>query len=281
LAELEGYIEKIMRRVDRRDLASLMAQYFKGDRQEMNRRIEDQMGALRSNPSVDSRHSVSSSRAPTVIDLLRQRMTSGMPPSPPEVGAWFSRNRRYLLAGSAGALVVLAAIVTRVRGRTNGPPVAAPAIAVVTPQVADAKPAAPAAPADERPKLVQIDTIRLSIKVEPPSATLQLDGRKLAGNPFQADLQREPRGSHLLRATAPGYYPMERTINLARDVNVIVNLRPMPAVPAPAPRAQRRADNDSPPAPRAEPRDFEPGADLRQEAPRSGRRIDEKDPYAR
>jgi len=69
--------------------------------------------------------------------------------------------------------------------------------------------------------------------------------------------------------------------NLARDVNVIVNLRPMPAAPTPAPRAQRRADNDSPPAPRVEPRDIEPGADLRQEAPRSGRRIDEKDPYAR
>jgi hypothetical protein len=61
-----------------------------------------------------------------------------------------------------------------------------------------------------------------------------------------------------------------------------VSLRPAPAAPAaPPPRAPKRPDDNAPPAPRAEPKDIEPGADLRQEAPRSGRRIDENDPYAR
>jgi serine/threonine-protein kinase len=283
LADLEGYLEKNMRRVDRRDLASLMAQYFKGDRQEMSRRIEDQVGSLRTNPSVEPRHSVSSSsRAPTVIDLLRQRMSSsGMPAASMDVAGWLTLHRRYVLATAAATLILVVALVSRMRGKTNAAPAAAPAIAVVAPQVVEAKPAPPTTPPDDRARSVQADTIRLSIKVEPATATLQLDGRKLAGNPYQAEVPREPRGSHLLRAAAPGHYPMERTVNLARDVNVIVTLRPMPVAPAPAPRAQRRAENDAPPAARAEPKDLEPGADLRQEAPRSGRRIDEKDPYAR
>jgi serine/threonine protein kinase len=278
LTELEGYLEKNMRRVDRRDLTTLMTQYFKGDRQEMTRRIEDQLGAMRSNPSVDTRHSaVSSSRAPTVIDLLRQKV-SGVPGPPAELGPWWTHNRRYLLAGSALALVVFVAVVSRVRAKASAA-ASQPVIAAVTPQVIDARPATPGI--DDRSRGALADTIRLSIKVEPTSATLLLDGRKLAGNPFQADVQREAQGSHLLRATAPGYFPVERTINLARDVNVIVNLRPVPAAPAaPPPRAPKRAD-DSPPPPRPEPKDIEPGADLRQEAPRSGRRIDEKDPYAR
>jgi serine/threonine-protein kinase len=282
LTELEGYLEKHMRRVDRRDLTTLMGQYFKGDRQEMTRRIEDQLGALRSNPSVDSRMSVTSSRAPTVIDLLRQKVASGFPIGGPDIRSSWTHNRRYLMAAGALALIVLVAVVSRVRGRSAATAVAQPVIAAVTPQAAEAKPPPATAVADDRSRSPQADTIRLSIKVEPFSAALQLDGKKLGANPFQADVQREPRGSHLLRATAPGYFPVERTINLGRDVNVIINLRPAPPAPAgPAPRAQRRNDDDSTPAPRAEPKEIEPGADLRQDAPRSGRRIDEKDPYAR
>ena len=250
-------------------------------RQEMSRRIEDQLGALRSNPSVDSRHSVSSSRAPTVIDLLRQRVASGFPAAPPDFRPWWSHNRRYLIAGSAVALIVVVAVASRVRGRSSATALSQPVIAAVTPHVAEAKPAPAGAVVEDRPRPPQPDTIRLSIRVEPASATLHLDGRKLDANPFQADVQREPRGSHWLRASAAGHYPVERTLNLARDVNVIINLRPVPAgAAAPPPRAQKRGD-DSPPASRAEPKDIEPGADLRQEAPRSGRRIDEKDPYAR
>jgi serine/threonine-protein kinase len=281
LTELEGYLEKNMRRVDRRDLTTLMSQYFKGDRQEMTRRIEDQMGALRSNPSVDSRMSLTASRAPTVIDLLRQKV-SAFPAAGPDVRTALSNNRRYLMVAGALALIVLVAVVSRVRGRAAATAVTQPVIAAMTPQAAEAKPAQVAAAAPVEARAPQTaDTIRLSIKVEPYSATLQLDGKKLGANPFQADVQREGRGSHLLRATAPGYFPVERTINLGRDVNVIINLRPAPGAPAAPVRAQRRNDDDTPPAPRAEPKELEPGADLRQDAPRSGRRIDEKDPYAR
>src|SRR5439155_15560442 len=58
LSELEGYLEANMRRVDRRDLAGVMGHHFKTERAEMSKRIEDQIGALRSNPSVEPPHSV-------------------------------------------------------------------------------------------------------------------------------------------------------------------------------------------------------------------------------
>jgi serine/threonine-protein kinase len=284
LADLESYLEKHMRRVDRRDLCTLLAQYFKGDRQEMSRLIEDQLGTLRG-PTSESRQSISPSRAPTVVDVARQQIASGFPANGAVDEPWWSHNRRYLMAGVALALIVLVAVVSRMRAKAKAnAAAAAPVVAAMTSKVSEPKPL-PAPPvADDRSRAGAADTIRFSIRVEPPSATLVLDGKKLGTNPFQAEVQREPRGSHLLRATAPGYSPVERTINFARDINVIVSLRPGPAaLAAPASRAPKRADDDAPAprAERAEPKEIEPGVDLRQEGPRSGRRIDEKDPYAK
>jgi serine/threonine-protein kinase len=286
LADLDVYLEKA-RRVDRREVASLMARYFKNDRQEMAKRIEDQLGATRSDPPLEGAHP--SSRAPTVLDLPRPK---GL--RTPSVGLREPKRarhyRRYLVAaGFVGAFAALA-LLSEVRGRGNAASLTEPVAAAMTPVVAEAKPApavvAPAvvAPAvvaadDRAPPLQKPDTIRLSIKVGPSSATLELDGRKLNANPFRGEVQRATTGSHLLRALAPGYLPFERPVNLARDVNLIFSLRP---ITVPAPRAQKRADDaGSHPAPRGKVKEIEPGADLKRgDAPRSGRRIDEQDPYA-
>jgi hypothetical protein len=125
----------------------------------------------------------------------------------------------------------------------------------------------------------QSETVRFSVKAEPGSAIVLLDGKKLATNPFQADPLRDSR-SHLLRISAPGFFPVERNIDFSRDLNLIISLRGMPPSP---PRTSKRADDsDVASSPRAEPKEVEPGADLqRQEAPRTGRRIDEQDPYSR
>ncbi len=296
LVDLEGYLEANMRRVDRRDLAGVMGQHFKAERAEMGKRIEDQIGALRSNPSVEPPNSVSS-RAPTVIDLLRRSERSLIPPS---FEPWWSRNRRAVFLASAVAVVGAVILASKGRGRTNDTiapssiAAAAPAKMIETHVVVPA--AQPALPAttlmavppptgvppgfEERPKAGASETIRLSVRAEPGGATLQLDGKKLVGNPFQGDMLREARGSHLVRVSAPGYFPVERTVSFGRDLNVVVTLRPVPAPPA---RPSRKNDDPDPQAaPRAEAKDLEPGAELaRPDAARSGRRIDEKDPYGK
>jgi hypothetical protein len=105
-----------------------------------------------------------------------------------------------------------------------------------------------------------------------------LDGKKLDANPFQGELPRDLRGAHVFRATAPGYYTVERSLNLARDFNLSIAMRAIPAVGRP----QKRVEEPAAPPSRVEPKEIEPGADLqRREPPRSGRHIDEKDPYGR
>jgi len=158
-------------------------------------------------------------------------------------------------------------------------PAAQPGLPVTT-LIAVPPPTGVPAGFEERPKAAASETIRLSVRAEPGGATLQLDGKKLVGNPFQGDMLREARGSHLVRVSAPGYFPVERTVSFARDLNVVVTLRP---VPGPPPRPSRKNDDPDPPAaPRAETKDLEPGAELtRPDAARSGRRIDEKDPYGK
>jgi serine/threonine-protein kinase len=295
LAELEGYLEANMRRVDRRDLSSVMAEHFKADRLEMSKRIEDQIGALRSHPSAEPRHSVSSSRAPTVIDLLRSRGERSL--IPPSLESWWSLNKHAALVAAAIVAVGLVVLASTGRRTSVSPapmPVAAaapvhmmapapppqPAFPAVTTMIAVPPPTGVPANFDDRPKAAASEMIRFSVRAEPGAAMLQLDGKKLAGNPFQSDMQREARGTHTVRVTAPGYFPVERSVSFARDINVVIALRPVPAAP---PRAARRNDDpDPPPAPRAETKELEPGAELqRPDAARSGRRIDEKDPYGR
>jgi serine/threonine-protein kinase len=279
LADLEAYVDRHMRRVERREIAVLMSRYFNGDRQDMRKRIEERLGVLRTDASPESPvASVSSSRAPTVVDLLRQRLSTGAPSSPDFKPAWLAaltQDKRIMIgAAAAFGLVAAMAVGSRMKARPSAP--AAPPAAAAE-QVVQLRPVPVTSGSDDKKPA---ETIRFSVKAEPASATLLLDGKKLSGNPFQADPSRDSR-AHLLRVSAPGYFPVERSVNFSRDLNLIISLRPVP--PAPPARISKRADDSEPaPAPRAEPKELEPGADLqKQDAPRAGRRIDEKDPYGR
>jgi hypothetical protein len=184
-------------------------------------------------------------------------------------------------AAAAFGLIAAMAIGSKMKPRSSAPEAPPPAVAAAQP-VMQLRPVPVTAGPDEK----KPETVRFSVKAEPASATLLLDGKRLESNPFQADPSRDSR-SHVLRVSAPGYFAVERSVNFARDLNLIITLRPVPpgppSRPAPPARVSKRSDDNEPaPAPRAEPKELEPGADLqKQDAPRAGRRIDERDPYSR
>jgi serine/threonine-protein kinase len=232
LDDLDIYLESA-RRVDRRNVASLMERFFSDDRQKLVKRIEDQLGATRYVLPRQVAHPPS--RAPIALDPP--------PPKAPDVAAAGPREpkrsrrfvRRYVVVAGLLAAFGPLALFPEVHGWKNVASFTEP-IAAAAPGMTARAVVAPAAVLrhDRVAPLEKPDTIRLSIKVEPSSATLELDGFTLDANPFRGEVRRAATGSHLLRAVAPGYYPFERSISLARDVNMIFALRPLGArVPRP------------------------------------------------
>jgi hypothetical protein len=118
--------------------------------------------------------------------------------------------------------------------------------------------------------------VELSIKVEPPDATVTLDGKTLTGNPFSGTFPADRR-THLVRVSAPGFAPTERMIALGQDTRLDISLV--------ANRVRRTTKRPERPRPIVaepdSPRRIEPGMELKRPAAASPRRqIDEKDPYA-
>jgi hypothetical protein len=125
--------------------------------------------------------------------------------------------------------------------------------------------------------------VQLFIQVRPSSATVLLDGARLATNPFQAEVLRE-KSTHLLHASAPGYLPLEQMITYSNDSHLELALRPSGG------RASRGQDegrsvadnrNSRPAEPAAEPKkSAEPEAETKHRSATPPRGIDEKNPYA-
>jgi hypothetical protein len=149
--------------------------------------------------------------------------------------------------------------------------------------------------AEDANKRVETATVQLSIHVKPASATVTLDGARLVSNPFQADVNADKR-AHVLRASAPGYQPVEQVITFGNDSRIDIVLKPMPGAAGKAARAAEAAsqrstlDNWKPtggeitratpePAP-SEARPREPDVELKRSPATPPRTIDEKDPYS-
>jgi hypothetical protein len=115
----------------------------------------------------------------------------------------------------------------------------------------------------------------LVIRAEPAGATLTLDGKPLAGNPFRGELVLD-RATHLVQASAPGYATTDRMITLGEDTRLDIAL-----VANHIRRAARRREPPLVATPQPESRRIEPGMELKRPAAAAPlRQIDEKDPYA-
>jgi nicotinate-nucleotide--dimethylbenzimidazole phosphoribosyltransferase len=105
---------------------------------------------------------------------------------------------------------------------------AAPPAAVPQPPLQAVTPAAApqAAPAQA--------TVRIQLKTVPTSATLLIDGTKVA-NPFDAMLEKS--GNHRIQAEAPGYRESDFTLNFDRPRDLSLRLQKVRPVRKPARRA--------------------------------------------
>jgi hypothetical protein len=138
------------------------------------------------------------------------------------------RRRRRIIAWTSGALLLCAAGSTLSQAGQRGlGPTTIRDVAQQMAQVAYSLRSSPAAAPDKiAPPLSAPSStlVALSISVTPTHARVSLDGQPI-GNPTVLD--RAPdRRPHELRAEAPGYRTLTRTIRLERDVTVILELAP-------------------------------------------------------
>jgi hypothetical protein len=73
------------------------------------------------------------------------------------------------------------------------------------------------------PPPAPVPTVRLRIRTEPETASLSMDGTRIA-NPFDSSVNRA-RGDHRIVATAEGYEAQTQTVAFDRDRTVTIRLR--------------------------------------------------------
>jgi serine/threonine-protein kinase len=277
--DLEEVLDQASRPPGQREMAALLEEYFEDERTQRRARVQELLSGAIVQPSMTPPRGMASQSAPGAIyDLpgVDVQLQSEKPPA----GKSFRKSRPVVIGGAVVlTLGVVAALLARPRNTGASNAAGDKAAESVPP------PAQPAAPRiDDSPKKSEPTTVQLFIEVRPSNAIVTLDGARLGGNPFQAEVRSE-KSAHVLRASAPGYLPIEQMITYTNDTHLELALRPVGGKPS---RAQddgpRAADNRNtrPAEPAAEPKknaDPDTEAKHRSAAP-APRGIDEKNPYA-
>ena len=196
---------------------------------------------------------------------------------------WWT-HRREVSVAVVLALVVGLAIVFWPRHAGHSPEVRAMEMHA---PLGAAAPPPQAIPPPQVPPPALPETVVLSVTAAPANAQVAIDGKPMPSNPF---LGRVPTsaGTHMVRVTAPGYFPKERLVSFADNVMLDLNLnaKPEPRDPPQArrrePPPQRRPAPVPAPQPVAAPIVAAPRAPAdipaRTDAPRR-RRIETSNPY--
>lgn len=280
--ELEKYLATLTVPVGSEEAGALILQHFHQELLAERRIIEKhdanaRVQASSSVPSMSLASPPSSSRGVLLHDV-RELDGPGAAAGPKD------GPRRRLVRMSAGALaaVVAAGVGLLLRGPTSPS-----SVAVVAPPGSrtSTPPPPPRDLAQTAPVPSEVPSVTVEISARPLSAVLELDGKRLARNPFRAGLAADS-AVHLLVVTANGYEMEKRVVTLAEDSKVEIALKAIKAVPVPKPPEARREKRE-PIAPEPVPRPtvtaparVEPGTDLRSQAGSPAlRSIEEKDPY--
>jgi serine/threonine-protein kinase len=229
--------------VDARQIAALLDGQFSTERSRLRKLVEDQIKNIDSPDSIyDIRKQALGTPArgdspDTGSDIRRQTprtparidqsdSAASLPNEARTIVAIPPRaaKRPYAAIALVAAAVVGGAIMLRGRTGSGGAAVAPPASVA-----APVTPAGAAASNSAAPKRVEV-----KLDITPRDARIFLDGHPLSSNPYAGSLPAD--GSrHELRVEAEGYSPEVRSVALDADLNVIVQLEKLPALPASAP----------------------------------------------
>jgi eukaryotic-like serine/threonine-protein kinase len=131
--------------------------------------------------------------------------------------------------------------------------------------------------------------VEVLIAVTPDTARLELDGKRLTGNPYAGRVERDDK-EHELRVSADQYRTQRLVLKLDRNVDLHLALEPARNART-APRVVRRGKLEpaaspaaplSPPQRSAPQQQVQPGQDMRLPGgDRFKRTVDDKDPYAK
>ena len=78
--------------------------------------------------------------------------------------------------------------------------------------------------APSKPRVPQVETVRVRISVDPAEAVIELDGHQLSGNPFTANIPKD-NAEHELIASAKGCRSAKQRIHLNHNVDVLIALK--------------------------------------------------------
>ncbi len=224
-ADLSKYLDVIGGPLPARELAQFVRTVVAEDRAKLQAVIDTQLQKLSAEgwsgsmsvpdlPRVEHTPSRDSTMQaePKFPEL---EIISATPPTPPRALPVRSGHGRKLavLGGVLAALVVVFVIATS--GRKHASPTAVE----------------PAAPPQLVPMTPVPSTVRLEIVASPANASLTLDGKPLGGNPYVGAADRDGK-VHELVVTAPGFSPLTQQIAADRDLNLRLNLIPVPHIVA-------------------------------------------------
>ena len=238
LHELESYIEVSGEKASLREIGKLVSDRFASERAQMRNMVEDHMTAAKDSsrlvPALELGHHAAASLSgiagvsdASISGGSSARATSnrsirGVSAPAPRAA---SPGRSPLLLAGVGILVggaAVAGIAFAMRAPHEAgtePPKALASAPVVA--IPSAPPSASVAPPSS--------TVTVRVRVNPPTATLSIDGASVPGNPFVGTF---PKGAavHSLRAIAPGYLPKAEDMSFEEDTAVDLSLERQPQV---------------------------------------------------
>jgi len=283
-ADLFAYLDA-NHKVRARDVGAAVSQLFERERNEMNQVIRRAMTA----PAAPGEATLAS--APPITRRL-PLADEAATPLPPPASAPASVPPLPAAPASAGFLrgwrlsalsLVLIAGVTAVVSFTMRSQSSRARTLIETSTAAHTSEPEPEPEPEPAPKPPA--TVQLAIAVEPKHASITLDGRPLAPNPYRAEQHRDDR-EHALIVSAPGYAAYRKTLSFEADVTLALQLEKLHVEERPA-RSEGRVAPASVPRTAARQnrmarRDSEPYIDLPapKRSPRSAPELDKSDPWA-
>lgn len=206
LDDLDTLVQSRALRATRQDLGNLLAERFTAERTQTTRLVRERLAQLR-DQVVATLPRVKESVPPEPTSISLRPDAGPLPVERPS-------RARYVLGSAVAAVAGLCALlVWSQRGdddaRASSAPTGPPSLGVAT---------APRA-------------VTITIMATPANATIEVNGRHVAGNPVTMSMVPDRGQPHVVRISAPGHETATRHLLVEREAQLQVELRPQPSAP--------------------------------------------------